>query len=166
MEINPLFLHFQRQKKKEKEKKVDAARFLDTRGDEKQVIYLERPNLSELNWTELADQPDTVPRDKLGESSSCNLWVALTLRLPTRQHYIHPYHDSLSTVPLSNICPSVDLLQPKQNKKTHKKHTHADQKPFNSPGLDWGCFSFQKTRIPLSIIIISGGKSIVPFVVR
>ena len=30
-------LHFQRQKK------VDAARFLDARGDEKQVINLERP---------------------------------------------------------------------------------------------------------------------------
>ena len=37
-----LFLHFQRQKKS---KKVDAARFLDARGDEKQVINLERPNL-------------------------------------------------------------------------------------------------------------------------
>ena len=33
-----LFLHLQRQKKK-----VDAARFLDARGDEKQVINLERP---------------------------------------------------------------------------------------------------------------------------
>merc|ERR1711923_149208 len=29
---------------KKKKKKVDAARFLDARGDEKQVIYLERPN--------------------------------------------------------------------------------------------------------------------------
>ena len=37
-----LFLHFQRQKKK---KKVDAARFLDARGDEKQVINLEWPNM-------------------------------------------------------------------------------------------------------------------------
>ena len=27
-----------------KKKKGDAARFLDARGDEKQVIYLERPN--------------------------------------------------------------------------------------------------------------------------
>ena len=40
-----LFLHFQRSKKKEKKKKVDAARFLDARGDEKQVINLERPNV-------------------------------------------------------------------------------------------------------------------------
>ena len=29
-------------------KKVDAARFLDARGDEKQVINLERPNVSVL----------------------------------------------------------------------------------------------------------------------
>ena len=29
-------------------KKVDAARFLDARGDEKQVIYLERPNSHQL----------------------------------------------------------------------------------------------------------------------
>ena len=36
-----LFLHFQRQKNKFK--KVNAARFLDARGDEKQVINLERP---------------------------------------------------------------------------------------------------------------------------
>ena len=36
-----LFLHFQRQKNNNK--KVDAARFLDARGDEKQVINLERP---------------------------------------------------------------------------------------------------------------------------
>ena len=35
-----LFLHFQRPKKK----KVDVARFLDARGDEKQVINLELPN--------------------------------------------------------------------------------------------------------------------------
>ena len=35
------FLHFQRQKFF---RKVDAARFLDARGDEKQVINLERPN--------------------------------------------------------------------------------------------------------------------------
>ena len=31
-------------KKAVSKKKVDAARFLDARGDEKQVIYLERPN--------------------------------------------------------------------------------------------------------------------------
>ena len=39
MGINPLFV-FSKTKKK-----VDAARFLDARGDEKQVIYLERPKL-------------------------------------------------------------------------------------------------------------------------
>ena len=33
-----LFLHFQRKKKK-----VDAAQLLDARGDEKQIINLERP---------------------------------------------------------------------------------------------------------------------------
>ena len=38
-----LFLHFQSQKKK----KVDAARFLDARGDEKQVINLVWPKLRE-----------------------------------------------------------------------------------------------------------------------
>ena len=38
-----LFLDFQRLLQK-KEKKGDAARFLDARGDEKQVLNLERPN--------------------------------------------------------------------------------------------------------------------------
>ena len=37
-----LFLHFQRKKEKFIQK-IDAARFLDARGDEKQVINLERP---------------------------------------------------------------------------------------------------------------------------
>ena len=38
-----LFLHFQRQKKR-----VDAAQFLDARSDEKQVIYLERPEMNDF----------------------------------------------------------------------------------------------------------------------
>jgi len=38
-----LFLHFQSPKKKRK--KFDAAQFLDARGDEKQVINLELPNV-------------------------------------------------------------------------------------------------------------------------
>ena len=60
MEINPLFA-FSKTKKK---KKVDAARFLDARGDEKQVIYLERPkiNFKTVGSEMGAYEPRSVPR--------------------------------------------------------------------------------------------------------
>ena len=47
MGISTLFA-FSKTKRKKKKKKVDAARFLDARGDEKQVINLERPNVDIL----------------------------------------------------------------------------------------------------------------------
>ena len=48
-----LFFSFSKTKKK---KKVDAARFLDARGDEKQVINLERPKVKTAElWLTLTE---------------------------------------------------------------------------------------------------------------